>query len=94
MMSPKRSNDGGQRLSKDPDGLLVVLSKFEKMFTNLYHMEKYLRSLRFGWFTFLLSMRKLTEEIKISDELHTKKFLEDTKAGFGYGGKYGVEADR
>ncbi|CAG7786084.1 unnamed protein product, partial [Allacma fusca] len=41
-----------------------------------------------------IDMRKLNEEIQSSDALAKKKFLQDSKAGFGYGGKFGVETDR
>lgn len=40
-------------------------------------------------------MNQLREEVALADALKKKKELEEgPKAAFGYGGKFGVEADR
>lgn len=39
-------------------------------------------------------MRKLAEEVNQSDTTHKKKLMDEFNPGFGYGGKFGVEADR
>lgn len=33
----------------------------------------------------------MAEEVKKCDEDHKKKYLEESRAGFGYGGKFGLE---
>lgn len=45
-------------------------------------------------FFILYSMNKLREEVAQADASRKKKELENSKAGFGYGGKFGVESDR
>lgn len=45
-------------------------------------------------FGIFFSVKKLAEEVKQSDANHKKKYLDESKPGFGYGGKFGVESDR
>lgn len=41
-----------------------------------------------------IDMNKLREEVAASDAIQKKKQLEEGKAAFGYGGKFGIEKDR
>lgn len=49
----------------------------------------------FNYSCIVFSMTKLREEVELADAARKKKEHEDgPKAAYGYGGKFGVQADR